>query len=144
MNFDEIQVGEVLSTTMYLTVEKVDKRSESISVKDSQGRTFDVRGRKLIEQSMNSNMQYTKEKAVTKTQLADILVGAGDCVFQVEFVKQDGTPRLLTGKLLDVENHMGRSNVHDLMIKSGNVLRQVDHRTLRSVILKGTKYNLKK
>lgn len=142
MKFEQIKKGEVLSSTMYLTVS--DKTANGIKVKDSVGQEFEVRGPKLIESTMNSGTQYTTEKKVTRTELATALTNAGDSVFTVVFDKQDGTERTLVGKLLDTENHMGRSNALDLQITSGNGLRQVDHRTLKSLILRDIKYTVKK
>jgi len=39
---------------------------------------------------------------------------------------------------------MGRSNVIDLLITTGSPTRQVDHRTLKSLILRDVKYTAKK
>ena len=142
MNFKQIKPGEVLNSTMYLTVQS--KASDSIQVKDNFGREFTVKGPKLIEEAMNSAAQYSKEEKVSKTEAAQLLTSAGDAAFTVVFDKQDGTERTLVGKLVDTENHMGRSNVDDLQITSGSPRRQVDHRTLRSLILKGVKYTVKK
>jgi hypothetical protein len=144
MKFDNIQVGEILSTTMYVHVQPYGKHSDSIDVKDSFGRSFKVQGKKLIEESFNSSEQYENEETVTKTKAAEILTGAGDSVFTVVYTKQDGSERTLVGRLMDTENLMGRSNVIDLQIQTGNPLRQVDHRTIKSIILKGTKYIVKK
>lgn len=59
MKFKEIKAGEVLSSTVYLTVLSKDK--DSIKVKDSFGREFVVKGVDLIEQTMNSASQYSEE-----------------------------------------------------------------------------------
>lgn len=142
MDFKQIKVGEVLSSTMYMEV--VNKTSDSVEVKDSFGRKFTVKGQKLIEESMNSNTQFTQEKKVTRTEAANILTGAGDSVFTAVFDKQSGEERVLVGKLVDSENLMGRSNVDDLLTTDTNKRRQIDHRTLKSIILKGTKYTVKK
>lgn len=142
MEFKKIQAGEVLSSTMYLTVLSKDK--DSIKVKDNFGREFTVKGPKLIEETMNSSSQYTKEEKVSKTKAAEVLTQVGDSAFTVVFKKQDGTDRTLVGKLLDTENLMGRSNVSDLQITSGSNLRQVDLREVKSLISKGIKYTVKK
>lgn len=142
MKFKEIKTGEVLSSTMYLTVLSKDK--DSIKVKDSFGREFVVKGVDLIEQTMNSASQYSKESTVTRTELANVLIAAGDTVFETKFEKQDGTDRILVGRLVDTENTMGRSNAVDLKIATGHNQRQIDHRTLEYVILKNTKYTVKK
>lgn len=142
MKFNNIKTGERLSTTMYLEV--LGKNSNGIQVRDSNGKEFEVRGTTLIENSLNSSVQFSQEKKVNRTEMAHILTGAGDSVFTAVFEKADGTTRELTGRLLDAENLMGRSNVEDLVTTDTNKRRQVDHRTLQSLILKDTKYILKK
>ena len=142
MKFKDLNKGEVLSTTMYVTVQSKDK--DSIKVKDTNGQEFTIRGTKLIEDTMNSAAQYTKEEKVSRTKAAEILSQAGDAVFTAVFDKADGTERTLVGRLVETENHMGRSNVVDLEVTSGTNLRQVDHRTLKSLTLKGIKYIVKK
>lgn len=139
--FSNIKVGEYLSTTMYMKV--LSKNPDGIRVEDSNGQVFDVRGKQLIENTTNSNQQYSTEEKVNKTRAAELLTSAGDSVFTVVFEKQDGTERKLTGRLLETENQMGRSNVADLEITSGNNMRQVDHRTIKYLILKGVKYTVK-
>jgi hypothetical protein len=46
--------------------------------------------------------------------------------------------------LVKVENNLGRSTVIDLTAKTDNKFRQVDHRTIESIIFKNVKYSLKK
>lgn len=141
MELKKVKKGEVLSTTLYMTV--VDTLSDGVKVVDTNGQKFDIKGKKLIESTIKSANQYSKEHIVTRTELADILIGAGDSVFTVEFEKQDGSARTLVGRLINTENTMGRSNVVDLQITSGMPNRQVDHRTLQSMILKDNRYVVK-
>lgn len=142
MKFKNVKPGEVLSTTKYVTVVK--READYLKVRDTDGTEFTIHGPEFIEKSVQSGMQYTTEEEVTKTELAEKLLSAGDTVFTVDFIKADGKPRVLTGRLLDTENHMGRSNVIDLMINTGSPTRQVDHRTLKSLILRDVKYTIKK
>ena len=46
--------------------------------------------------------------------------------------------------LVKAENHLGRSTVIDLTAKTENKFRQIDHRTIESIIFKNVKYSLKK
>jgi hypothetical protein len=141
MEFNKLKVGEVLSTTIYATIKDVLK--DGIVVVDNHGREFTMKGPKFIEETMTSNYQATTEKKVSRTDVIEALLKAGDSVFTVDFIKQDGSPRTLVGRLLDTENHMGRSNVEDLLTSDKNKRRQVDHRTITSLIIKGTKYVVK-
>lgn len=142
MDFNKLKQGDILSSTMYLTVQSKD--NDSIKVKDSFGREFTVKGPKLIEETMNSAQQFTKEEKVSRTKAAEVFTNVGDSVFTVVFDKADGSERVLVGKLLNTEGLMGRSNVTDLQITSGSNLRLVDHRSIKSLIAKGTKYTVKK
>ena len=46
--------------------------------------------------------------------------------------------------MVEVENNLGRSLVIDLKADSANKFRQVDHRTIESIVFKNVKYSLKK
>ena len=46
--------------------------------------------------------------------------------------------------MVEVENNLGRSLVIDLKADKDNNFRQVDHRTIESIIFKNVKYVLKK
>ena len=140
-NFDELKMGDKLSVTYYLTINKVN--ADNIEVRDNQGGNFTVRGKQLIENTMYAANQYKNSEKVTRTEMVEHLENAGDSVFTAVFDKQDGTKRVLVGHLLSTEPKMGRSQVIDLDITTGNPTRLVDHRTISSIIVKGTKYTLK-
>jgi len=142
MKFANIKKGEILSSTLYMEV--LDKDGTSVKVRDSNKNEFTVQGKGLIEKTMNSNTQFDTEEKVSRTQAVEALLTAGDTVFTVEFTKADGSDRVLVGRLINTENHMGRSNVEDLLTTDTHKLRQVDHRTIKSLILRGVKYNVKK
>lgn len=55
-----------------------------------------------------------------------------------------GTETTLTAHLVKSEQHMGRSLVIDLNAPESNRFRQVDHRTIKSIILRNVKYNIAK
>ena len=50
----------------------------------------------------------------------------------------------MTCHMVEVENNLGRSLVIDLGADSDNKFRQVDHRSIESIIFKNVKYSLKK
>ena len=50
----------------------------------------------------------------------------------------------LTGFLINSEEKLGRSTVIELDATYGQGWRQVDHRTVEQIIIKNTKYTLKK
>jgi len=74
---------------------------------------------------------------------AEILVNAYHRPLTVCFVKNDGTERTLRGRLVKPEPLLGRSTVEDLDVTNGNRLRLVDHRTIKWIVVDGTKYTVK-
>ena len=50
----------------------------------------------------------------------------------------------MTCHMVQVENNLGRSLVIDLKADSDNKFRQVDHRTIESIVFKNVKYVLKR
>ena len=57
----------------------------------------------------------------------------------------EGTTCVMTCHMVEVENNLGRSLVIDLKADSAaNRFRQIDHRTIESIIFKNVKYVLKK
>lgn len=82
----KIKRGDKLSVTYYLNV--INKNSNSIDVEDQTGAKFAIQGKELIEETLNSADQFTEVKNVSRTEVIEILEGAGDTVFQVTFLKQ--------------------------------------------------------
>lgn len=140
MKFNDIKSGEYISTTMYLKV--VSKTKDGVMVKNTQGQEFEVRGTNLLETTFKSASQFETTKKVTRTELAETLVNLGDQVFTANFDKQDGSNRTLVGYKVSTENLMGRVNVVDLEA-TGNTLRQIDLRTIKSLIVNNVKYVVK-
>ena len=48
----------------------------------------------------------------------------------------------IDGHLIDSDNFMGRSMIVDLNAPANNNIRQVDHRTIQSIVLRNVKYSL--
>lgn len=142
MELKKVNVGDRLSMTYYLEV--LGTTPEGLKVRDQNGVSFEIRGKDLIEKTIQSANQYTKTQKVSRTELVNTLLNAKDSVFSCTFNKVDGKERTLIGHLTDTETHFGRSNVIDLENTSGSPIRQVDHRTLSEVIINNTKYSLNK
>jgi hypothetical protein len=133
---------EVKAITLYgKVVENTHRAVNMINVDNGEG--YQVVGGSLVER-LKSSSKFDEVKKVTKTNLAEKLVGAGSLPFEVEFVKANGTPRVLVGRLVSSEHLLGRSMVEDLLLpNSESRIRQVDHRTLNYIIIDGVKYELK-
>lgn len=120
--------GKVLSTS-----------SDQIHVEGLDGKSFYVQGVELINKSFSAD-QFDIEKTVSKTTLAEIFTTSHNVPFTICFKKANGKERVLRGRYLRHEPLMGRSYVEDLDITSGSPLRQVDHRSIKYLVVHGVKY----
>jgi hypothetical protein len=142
--------GHIVSYTSYCKVESIGTNyfdKDTLNLKDlNNENTYQMKGKALIDQLVSAD-EYEKEEKCTKTQLAEKFALVGSHPFTVVFEKQNGDLRTLRGIMLKVENGLGRSNVIDLDLPISDKakrMRQVDHRTLKSLIVNGVKYILKK
>lgn len=142
----KLKVGEYLSSTTYMQVTGVLPNGMTVrSLKrprDDATASVTWNGKALIETDCVSASQYAREIKVSKSECAERLTQAGHHVFTVEFEKQNGEARTLVGHFVRTEPLLGRSHVVDLETPKAE-LRQVDHRTIRSLILCGVKYVVK-
>jgi hypothetical protein len=144
VNPDEIRCGDIMSLTYYVEVKRSDPQRPSITVDDLDHaiRDIEVHGEELIRSARSADRFHEVQK-ITKTRAAELLIGAHGLPFTVAFRKSDGSERKLRGRLIEPEPLLGRSLVEDLDIRSGNRVRQVDHRTIRWMILDGVRYDVK-
>jgi hypothetical protein len=109
------------------------------------GQEFRVQGDGLVTAATSAD-QFEQTREVSMTRAAQLLVDSKKVPFTVCFTKQDGTERVLRGRLVGTEPLLGRSYVEDLEIPfsdKGGRFRLVDHRTLRWLTVEGTKYVVK-
>lgn len=140
-----INVDDIMAFTFYAKVNRVMDLNESTTIRCTNldnGNQFDINGEALIETGKSADQYYANE-TVSKMKAAEILLSAKDDPFTVKFVKADGKVRTLRGRLASAEPLLGRSMVIDLDIDSDNQLRQVDHRTIKSLILRGVQYTVR-
>ena len=139
--FGDIRQGDIMAFTHFVKVDTVTRNPSKLHVSDvDSGGVFDVIGEDLIENATSAD-RFTATKAATKTELAEILVRSWNQPFTVTFEKATGEKRILRGRLVEPEPLLGRSKVQDF--DKGGELRLVDHRTIESLIVGGTKYTLK-
>jgi hypothetical protein len=81
----DIKSGDKVSVTYYLNV--INKNSDSLDVEDQTGSKFAIRGKDLIEGTLNTAEQYTETRKVSRTELIEILENAGDTVFTANYNK---------------------------------------------------------
>lgn len=138
----KVKKGHLMAFLYYAHVDHT-RNSDSLRVKDVDRKIdFDVNGRELIESAYSAD-QFHTTKRTTKTKIAEILVSSFNRPFTVCFEKTDGSERVLRGRLIQPEPLMGRSMVDDLDV-DGRRLRQVDHRTIKYLIVDGIKYTVSK
>ena len=137
------KVGELLAVTFWTKVDRIDA-TDKILVEDlERGNKFHIQGKDLIDSTLSAD-QFSKTEKITKTAAAEKLVSAYGRPFTVEFIEQSGKNRVLRGKLVNPEPLLGRSYVEDLDIPLGtHRLRQVDHRSLKYIIIDDVKYVVK-
>lgn len=119
-------------------------RGERLAVVDiDTGLEFGVNGPRLIERCLSAD-QYAKEVAMSRTKVVEILETCYNTPFTVCFDKQPDksgkvVERTLRGRLIKAAP-FGRSIVEDIDITKGTPIREVDHRTLKWLIVRGVKY----
>jgi hypothetical protein len=146
-----IKTGDVLQITHYVRVNASKPKfgTPSLDITDLHtGESWTRTGEGIIK-CLRSADQFVpgQEIKLSRTQLADVLLTAGDRPFTVVWKTKDGEERTLRGRHVSADNiNQGYSGVEDLDIdrnEKGGRFRQVDHRTVVAVVLDGHKYTLK-
>lgn len=88
-----LEVGDRLSRTQYYKV--ISKEYYScVRVENEYGFQFNIDGLDILEHEFVSADQFAEEEKVSRTELAEILMGARDSIFTVCFLKQVKTSEL--------------------------------------------------
>lgn len=141
----KVKKGDLLAFTYYTLVKEVQDGGKKLIVADvdNKGSEIGIQGLELVERSHSSDF-FVDEEKVGKIHAAEILVGSQHRPFTVCFEKQDGSERVLRGRLIRPEPLLGRSMVEDLEeADQKKRLKQVDHRTIKFLIVDGVKYIVK-
>lgn len=163
-------VGDWFSFTNYVKVLGI--KGDKVTVINQREVSWEMT--KDILQEYDSSSLFEKEEFITRTEMIQKLKEAKDSIFQVSFLKKinenevmekitqnldifddekklkkfskhilEGEECVITAKLKNKEK-LGRTVVEDLTASSSYNIRQVDHRTIYELILRGVKYSLKK
>lgn len=137
----KFQKNQFAAVTHYVKI--TDVASDKITVEDVniKGMVFDIKGKELLDNAKSAH-HFNKTEKVTMTQCAELLTHSYNVPFTVNFDKADGSNRTLVGRLLEPETLLGRSKVvdfEDLTVP----FKQVDHRTLKWMVVNGIKYEVK-
>lgn len=134
-------MNEIISVSLYAEV--LDRTASSLKCRDLHT------GQELTLYStdgfsrINSADTFKEIRRITRTEMAQILSDACCDVFTVTFIKQDGSERVLRGRVVQSENILGRVMVEDLDLSTSMNYRQVDLRTIKNLVIQGIKYVLK-
>jgi hypothetical protein len=144
---DKVKPDDILAIIQFVKVEQVHAQGAQLRVRrlDENRSTFDIRGKDLVVTLLSAD-QYQHEVQITKTRAAELLISAYNQPFTVIFQKENGELRTLRGRLVHAEPLLGRSKCEDLdlpLTEKGGRLRLVDHRTIQTLILGGTKFNVR-
>lgn len=132
-------MSEIVAFTKYAKVLEDDGDTILAMDLDSE-KKFKIKGNS-IRSSFKSSDSFTNSYNMSRTDIVQKLINAGDTPFTVVFVKKDGKTRTLRGRLCKgSETIDGRSQVEDLDKKQSDRIRQVDHRTIKSLIIDGARY----
>lgn len=138
----KVRKDDLILHSNWCQVLTADRHTIRVNDLNGQGQ-FEIHGKDLVEQSLSAD-HFDQTERVSMTDLAEQLVNARNVPITVVFEKKDGSERKLRGRLLKPEPLLGRSYVEDLDIEHGqNRKRLVDHRTIKSLIVLGVKYELK-
>ncbi len=144
----KVKCGDLMTLTHWVKVKNPSDFYHTLIVSDLDNDDLPeihIRGKQLVENAFSAD-QFVEEENVTKTVAAEILVSSHNRPLTVCFKKQDGSERVIRGRLLKHEALLGRSMVEDLDTPKGDKrgrLRQVDHRTIHYLIVDGVKYLVK-
>ena len=144
VNPSQVHEGDLMTFIYWTKVKSISSNGNVLGVAnlDDDENIIRVNGKELVEKSFSAD-QFQEEEKVGKTRAAEILLHSVNRPFTVCFLKTDGNERVLRGRLVKPEPLLGRSMVEDLDQKGVNRLRQVDHRTIKYLIVDGTKYIVK-
>ncbi|HEU4412487.1 MAG TPA: hypothetical protein VFS43_45010 [Polyangiaceae bacterium] len=150
---DRVKPNDLMAFVHFVRVLEVSPGGEAMKVHDLDHDRGDIEigGRALVENALSAD-QYEEEVRVSMTRAAEVLVAAHNRPLTVCFVKQGskrtgegaGEPRVLRGRLVEPNGLLGRSLCEDLDLpETQNRLREVDHRTIKYLIVDGVKYVVK-
>lgn len=134
--------GDIMLVPYWVTVERVQFGGDKVTCRHLDNKeVFDINGSALVAKCLSAGV-YDSEKAISRTEMIELLETCYNKPFTVVFEKIDGEIRTLRGRYIGPEPKMGRSYVHDFDAEDGRP-RQVDHRTMSSLIVDNVCYTIK-
>lgn len=84
-NFKGLKVGEVLSETQFYKVEKI--VGDKVQLKNDEGQNIVVNS-DYVDNQLSSSTQFTESKAVTRTEMAELVIASARTAMQLSYNKQ--------------------------------------------------------
>jgi hypothetical protein len=160
---DKLKIGDYVSRISYCQV--IDIEQTKVLIQNEGGYEWSI-SKHVIEKEIYAASHYATTQKYTQNQLAELMMNTREAAFTVCFEKKlnkdhiktildenngietkqlstmilEGVKRVLVGRLIDVEEKLGRSKVYDL---EASGIRFVDHRTIKWIVYKNVKYELK-
>lgn len=170
-SLSKLAMGQYLSMTSYMTVIGI---GNLITVRNQFGQTMQMSKElletmysaqhyakevalnmtglaELLQSVQDHAFTVVFKKQATEENAMQALLSADNATFSDAKKLSQLAKQIITGQdctmtchMVQVENNLGRSLVIDLKAAGENKFRQVDHRTIDSIIFKNTRYSLKK
>lgn len=142
---EQVKAGDVMAFVYFVKVAAVEDGGKRLTVEGlSKGAPprFQVDGAGLVVGGLSAD-QFHETVMVSMTEAAQTLSESYNTPLTVCFTKQNGEERVLRGRFLGVEPLLGYSWVEDLDKPDGDRVREVNHRTVKWLIVRGVKYQVK-
>lgn len=171
-NLQKLEMDQFMSMTSYMTVMGINAKNNMISVRNQFGNHYEISKSiletmhsadhfekevfinmtglaKLLQSVGDKVFTVVFKKQLKQAEIAQRLCSVDPADFadvkkRLDLAKSilSGESRTLTGYMLEVENNLGRSRVIDLKVQGEDNERQVDHRTIESIIFKNKIFTL--
>jgi hypothetical protein len=141
----KVKVGDIMAFTYFVKVARVQDGGNALITENLDGSNTEImfRGRDLIEGAASAD-QHSEEQKIGITKAEELLTTSYNRVMTVLFTKKDGSERKMRCRYLR-PGSLAHSIVEDLeKADPKDRIRQVDHRTVRWIIVDGIKYTVGK
>lgn len=155
-NLSQINNNDVMAVVSFVKVSAARRNPSDtylyLDVKNlDTGEEFQVVGSELVERMYSADVFDSIEK-VSRTEMVEILMESLNVPLTAVFKKLNGEERTVRCRILRTEPLFGRTIVEDFdkpydpALKQSQAMQrvcQIDHRTLKVLIVKGIKYQIK-
>ncbi len=149
----KVKTGDLMAIITYVKVKDAQNAGNNVRCVDlNLGTEFAIQGKELVAAAFSADY-YAEEVELSRTEVCRILVNSPNRPLSLEFVKKPekgklvGDDRVLKGRFIAEVPFDGRSFCEDLEIAKDDPrgrMREVDHRTIKWLIVDGVKYTVKK